>query len=248
MASSHSVATAERTVYRTWNRPQSKFLKIRATAGGQIQYVNLEGAIGSGKTTAPAWKLMDYVTAYPGIYTAIGAWTDEMLGPPKTAFLAAAREQGFSVDEGSLKWHGAQGEEYYNVEGYDSRVYIRSLKASEDDMRYMKLAGLSLSILWIDQPEPVPQDVYNTYVPARLRQPGFPHEVWLSPNPLDDSHWLSKEFPTDDVAAGRRYVEAYESYFHYVERLWHAATGAAHGHHPEHAREASQHGHPDQIH
>jgi hypothetical protein len=187
----------ERVIHRTWNRPQTKFLKIRGIPGGQIQYVDIEGAIGSGKTTAPAWKMVDYATAYPGIFMAIGAWTDEMLGPPKNAFLAAAREQGFSVEDGNLTWHGAQGEEYYQFEGYDSRVYIRSLKASEDDMRYMKLAGLSLSILWIDQCEPVPQDVYNAYIPARLRQPGFPHEVWLSPNPLDESHWLSKEFPTD---------------------------------------------------
>lgn len=211
----------ERVIHRTWNRPQSAFLRIRGLAGGQIQYVDIEGAIGSGKTTAPAWKLVDYCTAYPGIHTAIGAWTDEMLGPPKNAFLAAAREQGFSIEEGTLTWHGAQGEEYYQFEGYNSRVYVRSLKASEDDMRYMKLAGLSLSILWIDQPEPVPKDVYDAYIPARLRQPGYPHEVWLSPNPLDDSHWLSKEFPPD---RSRRPVN-----YHYIRTTLYdnvAAVGA----------------------
>lgn len=198
-------AATERVIHRKWNRPQSTFLRIRGEVGGQIQYVDLEGAIGSGKTTAPAWKLLDYVTHYAGIHTCIGAWTDEMLGPPKNAFLAAAREQGFAVEYGNLTWHGGQGEEYYLFEGYDSRVYVRSLKASEDDMRYMKLAGLSLSILWIDQPEPIPQDVYNAYVPARLRQPGFPHEVWLSPNPLDDSHWLSKEYPPDAAKRAPNY-------------------------------------------
>lgn len=190
-------ADRERVIRRVWNRPQSQFLRIRGQVDGPVQYVDLEGAIGSGKTTAPAWKLVDYVTAYPGIHTAICAWTDEMLGPPKSAFLEAAREQGFSIDAGTLTWHGGQGEEYYLVEGYGSRVYIRSMKASEDDMRYLKLAGLNLSIMWIDQCEPIPQDVYNTYIPARLRQPGYPHEVWLSPNPLDESHWLSKEFPTE---------------------------------------------------
>lgn len=214
-------AAAERVIHRTWNPPQSKFLRIRGQASGQIQYVDIEGAIGSGKTTAPAWKLVDYCTAYPGIHTAIAAWTDEMLGPPKTAFLAAAREQGFAVEAGTLTWHGAQGEEYYQFEGYGSRVYVRSMKASEEDMRYMKLAGLSLSILWIDQPEPVPKDVYDAYVPARLRQPGFPHEVWLSPNPLDDSHWLSKEFPIDPHRRAPNY--------HYIRTtLYHnkAAVGA----------------------
>jgi uncharacterized protein DUF6448 len=40
-------------------------------------------------------------------------------------------------------------------------------------------------------------------------------------------------FDVNDVAAGRRYVEAYVPYVHYVERLWEAATGPVHGHHPE---------------
>lgn len=43
-----------------------------------------------------------------------------------------------------------------------------------------------------------------------------------------------KNFAANDVKAGREYVEAYVPYIHYVERLWHAASGAAHGHHPEH--------------
>jgi hypothetical protein len=43
-----------------------------------------------------------------------------------------------------------------------------------------------------------------------------------------------RKFDVNDVAAGREYVAAYVSYIHYVERLWQAATGSAHGHHPEH--------------
>ena len=196
-----SALEAERVVRRRWNRPQTIFRRIRGTADGPLIYKDLEGAVGSGKTTGPAWMLVEYATGYPGIFMGIGAWTDEMLGPPKTAFLAAARDAGFSVDAGNLTWHGGQGEEYYEFEGYGSRVYVRSLRASEEDMRYMKLAGLSLSILWIDQPEPVHEDVYDAYIPARLRQPGYPHEVWLSPNPLDDDHWLSRRFPTKEADA-----------------------------------------------
>jgi hypothetical protein len=195
------MASPERVTRRRWNRPQSIFRRIRGSAGGALVYKDMEGAVGSGKTTAPAWMLVEYATDFPGIHMCIGAWTDEMLGPPKTAFLAAARDVGFSVEAGNLTWHGGQGEEYYEVEGYGSWIYVRSLRASEDDMRYMKLAGLSLSVLWIDQPEPVPKDVYDAYIPARMRQPGYPHEIWLSPNPLDDDHWLSREFPTQDAFA-----------------------------------------------
>ena len=45
-------------------------------------------------------------------------------------------------------------------------------------------------------------------------------------------------FDPNDVAAGRKYVEDYVPYVHYVERLWEAATGPVHGHHAEHAPEA----------
>ena len=44
-------------------------------------------------------------------------------------------------------------------------------------------------------------------------------------------------FDANDVAAGRKYVEAYVPYIHYVERLWEAATEPVHGHHAEHAPE-----------
>jgi hypothetical protein len=40
-----------------------------------------------------------------------------------------------------------------------------------------------------------------------------------------------KAFAPGDVRAGRKYVEAYVPYIHYVERLWKAASGTAHGHH-----------------
>ena len=47
-----------------------------------------------------------------------------------------------------------------------------------------------------------------------------------------------KKFAPDDVAAGRRYVEAYVPYIHYVEGLWEAATKSAKGHYPEPAAHA----------
>jgi hypothetical protein len=44
-----------------------------------------------------------------------------------------------------------------------------------------------------------------------------------------------RQFASDDVEAGRAYVEAYVPYVHYVERLWQAAQGAAHAHGQHHA-------------
>jgi hypothetical protein len=47
----------------------------------------------------------------------------------------------------------------------------------------------------------------------------------------------AKAFSADDVAAGRRYVQAYVPYVHYVEGLWQAATkaGDEHAEHTAHA-------------
>jgi hypothetical protein len=42
-----------------------------------------------------------------------------------------------------------------------------------------------------------------------------------------------RKFKTDDVAAGRGYVEAYVQFIHYVERLYDAAKNDAQGHYPE---------------
>ena len=42
-----------------------------------------------------------------------------------------------------------------------------------------------------------------------------------------------KTFEPGDVASGRAYVSAYVEFMHYVERIYDAATAAAHGHPPE---------------
>ncbi len=43
-----------------------------------------------------------------------------------------------------------------------------------------------------------------------------------------------KNFKKDDVEAGRKYIEAYVIFIHYVEGLYEAAKEAVHGHYPEH--------------
>ncbi len=43
-----------------------------------------------------------------------------------------------------------------------------------------------------------------------------------------------KNFKKDDVEAGRKYIEAYVIFIHYVEALYEAAKEAVHGHYPEH--------------
>lgn len=51
-----------------------------------------------------------------------------------------------------------------------------------------------------------------------------------------------KNFKKDDVEAGRKYIEAYVIFIHYVERLYEAAKKADHGHFPE-SEEGEAHKH-----
>ncbi len=43
-----------------------------------------------------------------------------------------------------------------------------------------------------------------------------------------------KNLKKDDVEAGRKYIEAYVIFIHYVEGLYEASKEAVHGHYPEH--------------
>ncbi len=58
-----------------------------------------------------------------------------------------------------------------------------------------------------------------------------------------DAAAARRRFDPDDVRAGREYVEAYVPYIHYVERLWLAAKGSAHGHTPEGHEQEGTHAH-----
>ena len=175
-----------------WNRPQSQFKQIRAVPGGPLQAIDYEGAVRAGKTTAPASKASDYIDEWPGIHLCISRWKDtDLWAQTVPAWREMAQQTGVQ-----LRWH--PDEQYDECVHSGSRVYIRSLHTNELDSRYSKLAGMTLAVWWIDQPEEVPKDVIESYFPARLSQPNYPHELWLTPNPVDETdHWVAEWFPID---------------------------------------------------
>jgi hypothetical protein len=81
-----------------------------------------------------------------------------------------------------------------------SLVYVRGLKPSEGASLFSKFAGLNLALIYLDQPEEIPHSVFQA-LKARLSQPGYPHEMYLSPNPPEEDHWLAEEFPLADSFA-----------------------------------------------
>lgn len=51
--------------------------------------------------------------------------------------------------------------------------------------------------------------------------------------------YAARKFKPNDIAAGRKYVDAYVTFTHYVERVYNDAAGSAHGHAAEAAGHAA---------
>lgn len=177
-----------------WNPKQSRFLK------SICKYLNLEGGVRAGKSLALCFKVLYYCLRHPGIHCALTRWTQDGLDAQlRPIWRSVCNMAGIE-----LRWH--PDEEYDEVVATGSIVYLRALKASEETQRYSKLAGLTLAVLGIDQAEEVPEDVYRHYVPARLSQPGFPHQVIVTPNPPAEDSWIAKDWPEDNRDPSHEYI------------------------------------------
>lgn len=178
-------------VRRVWNRPQTELLLSTE------RFVDFEGAVRSGKTTPCIWKVIKYAVDYPGIKMMICRWTDDALQMQlKPKFYEECPPELLK------KWNAK--EEYHEFHN-GSWVYIRSLKTSDDGARFSKFTGLTLAVIFVDQPEELPKDVYDALT-VRLSQVGYPHQMILSPNPPAPNHWLCEEFPESNDIPNHRYI------------------------------------------
>lgn len=159
-------------------------------------FQTLEGAVRSGKTTVALLKLIHFCEKYPGLVGLMARWKEkDAFGQlaPKFRELAGSR----------VTWNASERcFEFRN----GSRVYVRGLKPSEGSAPYSQFAGLTVAIGYIDQPEEIPEHVFDA-LKARFSQPGMPHFCMLTPNPCDDDHWLARQFPTDNSREGSRYLK-----------------------------------------
>jgi hypothetical protein len=177
---------------RIWRGKQSEALLDETEA------LDIEGAFRAAKTTICLWKEHSALKKHAGIHTLICRWTDDstdsILKPRWVEILSEANE--------AVDWNGVEG--YYEFLN-GSRAYVRGLKSGEHTNRYAKFRGLTLSRVYIDQAEEVPDDIYLE-LKARLSQKGFPHQIVISPNSVDDNHWIAKQFPVDNHIKHRKYI------------------------------------------
>jgi hypothetical protein len=176
-----------------WKGPVSDFLL------DTTRFLDLEGAIRSGKTTAALWKVLNSCLANPGIHWLLCRFSDE---DTQTKLKPVWRK--ICLDAGvSVLWH-PDGK--YDELSNGSWVYSFGLKAQDLTMRYAKFRGLTLAGIYNDQTEELPFDVYEE-LSGRLSQSGHPNQILLTPNPPSEDHWLTQEFPETNHRAHHKYYQ-----------------------------------------
>src|SRR3990167_5365309 len=175
-----------------WRGKQSEALLDETEA------LDVEGAFRASKTTICLWREFNALKDNPGLSTILSRWTDDatfgLLRPVWRAILDQAGE--------SVAWNGVEG---YDEFSNGSRAFVRGLKASEQTSRYAKFRGLTLSRAYVDQAEEIPRDIYQE-LKARLSQNGYPHQMVISPNSVDEGHWIAREFPESNHIRRRKYI------------------------------------------
>lgn len=178
----------------------------------QERCVEVEGAIRSSKTTGCLLKLWVYALRHPGIAMLASRWKQEDVdGQLKKAWRDVGAWYPVAMHP---RWNGAEhsfefpnGPDPTNPYVGGSFVYMHGLKPSEEGARYSKFRGKTLAIIYIGQAEELPEDFY-VELKGRLSQPGYPHQIILDANPIDDDHWLATEFPDDGDRPNHRYITA----------------------------------------
>lgn len=160
--------------------------------------IDIEGAVRAGKTTVCLWREFNAAVQYPGIHILLARWTDSgVYGLLLPLWRRICEQAGVR-----LSWHS---DEEYDELPNGSRIFVRGLKAQDQTLRYSKFRGLTLARVYVDQAEEIPHDIYLELA-ARLSQPGFPHQITISPQSVNDNHWISREFPATNPSPHRRYI------------------------------------------
>ena len=176
-----------------WRGKQAEVMRSVA------RVLDVEGAVRSGKTTVCLWKEFRAGNEHPGIHLLLSRWSDEnTFGQLKPLWddicEEAGVDQAWNARESCYDWPNG------------SRIYVRGLMTSQEKQKYSKFRGLTLARVYVDQAEEVDPDVFKELA-IRLSQPGYPHQITISPQSVDEGHWIAREFP-EEVAPDehRQYI------------------------------------------
>ena len=174
-----------------WRGPVGDFLL------DDTEQIDLEGAIRSGKTTVALRKVIRSCCQHAGIHWLICRYSDG-----DTASKLRPVFERLCVDAGiPITWNAQQ--KYYQLPN-ESIVYAFGLKAQSLPERYAKFRGVTLASIYNDQTEELPFDIYQELI-GRLSQRGYPQQIIMTPNPMEEDSWLAREFPETNHIGHRKY-------------------------------------------
>ncbi len=180
----HALIT-EPHVRMRWTRKQDAIFAETA------RELCVEGAIRAAKTTLCLWREHEACRTYPNIPILLCRWTEDAVMGLIRPMWDRICEQAGDRQEWNAK------ENCYIWPHTGARIYIRGLKSQDQTLRYAKFRGLTLARVYWDQTEEGPRDVYLELA-GRLSARGFPHQITISPQAIEETHWIAQEFPVDN--------------------------------------------------
>lgn len=151
-------------------------------------FLRVRAGRGAGKSKAGAYRLINYAQHWPNCFGVITApledtWNKSTFPAIKKALkecgLREGKEWNYNFNRKELTfWNGA------------TCVFI-SAEHPEN------LRGPDAAIVWLDEPRGISETAFLNAV-AMLRQPGFPHQAWLTSTPAGKRHWMYVRFEEQD--------------------------------------------------
>ena len=144
------------------------------------------------------WREHQAARKFPGIHIILARWTDEavhgLIRPLWNQICEQAGDvQTWNSKESCYEWPNG------------SVIYILGLKSQDQTLRYSKFRGKTVARVYVDQAEELPRDIYLELA-GRLSQKGFPHQITISPQAIEETHWIAQEFPTKSTDPNRVYI------------------------------------------
>ena len=163
-----------------------------------FRYVDLEGGVRAQKTTALCSRALSLASDYPGMRLLLARYTDDATN----SLLKPKWREYLDANHVPVTW---KPDEQCDVLPNGSRVYIHGIKSSNEAAKFSKVRGPTLAFVGVDQPEEMPGEFHGELV-ARLSQPGYPQQLWYTPQPVNPGHWIATTFPEDNSRANHLYV------------------------------------------
>ncbi len=179
------VGTSTEPDMNKWESP----LKLRANGGR-----------GSGKSSAGALRTALYVSVWDGAQGMVTAPTYGKLDDSTIPALKWGLAQ-FGMLEGRDYQHNINQRKITAL--YGANPWLIWLRSTEDPKT---IPGPTLAFAWMDEVHRTPFEAYADLVPA-LRQPGYPHQLWVTSTPSGKRHWAYQIFRREQAV-----VEGYTDY------------------------------------